>query len=278
MKFILLSSFLVGCGNPSFYLDRELKKYKYIPYNTPLEVSGTGTLVAGSPDEMYLIADPETCFPQDIVEELNMRKIDRTTLPSYSQKYEVSGDAILDLLKIMSKGNPTLKAGVRWKHIQSIELEMKGAHIEYFDSIALTHFYNKYMSIDCMKYLNYAGFIIQALKVEELIFKFYKTDGQQLFIDVNNIEEFVDIGVDIKWKIDKNISLIIETPKYIGYRLGRLKIEDHGMALYRASEVTMNKYRFKNISIFKNPSLKLFDDEIEIPFDDQLDNHSHFIR
>ena len=59
--------FLVtNCSHPIDYFYKEVRKYGYIHYTTPLRYSGTGTLIGGQPSSMKIISHPHTCFPEEI--------------------------------------------------------------------------------------------------------------------------------------------------------------------------------------------------------------------
>lgn len=258
---ILFSLFLVlllmGC-NPMKTLYKEIKDLGYIRYTTPLAFAGPGTLIGGRPKSLSLVASPESCFPNDIDGlPTNLIRIDETTIPQKTKRITTKGKVNFELLDFLGTGNAGLSAGLYFNKVQTVSLTMKGVHIEYLDSIALTSFYQHRMSEICKEYLDKVGFIIQAIKVDELVFKFYDKSGMGMHIDLNNIQQIVDIGASLDFSIENEASLHIKTPKYIGYQLGRLIKEDNGMVLYRSTTTRFNKFVFKSLDLFEGTRSKL---------------------
>lgn len=254
-----LACFLIlsACGDPMNYFEKELKKYGYIRYRTPMQDAGTGTLVGGTPKDLAFVTSAQTCFPDTIPSSgstgiaTNLRYIDDTTLPKRSEKVYFSQETFVRLFEILEAGNMSIKAGLSLDHVHGIELEMQGVHVEYMDSVKLSEFYrSEYMKPICKEYLNSIAFIIQALKVDNMKFTFFDQNGGHLEVTVENIENFLDIGTDVKWRVERQTSLIIDSPKYIGYQLGALREKDNAMVLYRATSEKRNKFNFKPLYVF----------------------------
>ena len=251
--FTFLLSFLpllISC-NPLDKLRKEIKNYGYIYYTTPLTHAGPGTLIGGSPKALSIVASPETCFPKELEEVQKFYKIDTTTIPTKTYRMRVGGSTKFRLLDFLGGGaTPHLRGGVRFNIVETMSLEMKGIHIEYLDSILLTEYYRSSLSEICKDYLDRVGFIIQALKVDELVFEFYRKDGGKIDFEVENIEQILDLSLALDWDIQESTKLVIDSPKYIGYQLGSLRREHEGMALFRASKVSFGKFIFKPITLF----------------------------
>ncbi|MBF0360385.1 MAG: hypothetical protein HQK49_05200 [Oligoflexia bacterium] len=263
--FLLTLVTLFGC-NPLTELYKEIKQYGYIAYPTPLQYAGPGTMIGGSPKALNLIAAPETCFPDSINGvPTNLRKTDLTTLPRKSYKFSVGGNLKFKLLNFLNTGNPVLNASVGFGIVKTMELVMSGVSIEYLDSIKISEYYPK-MSDICKQYLNYVGFIIQAIRVEKLSFQFRTATNALLQLSVENIKDIVDIGAGVEFSIDNSVTLNITTPKYIGYQLGELRQKNNGLVLYRANKIRFNKFVFVAINVFhdksndKNVNNKMIDD------------------
>lgn len=237
-----------SCGNPMQAFYDELKKYGYVPYTTPLQVAGTGTLIGGSPNQMMIIANPSTCFPD--VNERGIRFRDDTALPSTKAHFYVQTDIQVSFMKALGTGAPSINAGVHLKDISTMELQFNGVHIEYFDSVKLVDYYRNHMSSLCMDYLDRVGFIIQAIVADQMKFTLFTSDGGQVQLSVQNINQYFDLSANVQWQIDRTASLIITTPKYIGYQLGELRKKDKGIGLRRATKVLANKWIFSDESIF----------------------------
>lgn len=247
---IFFAFYFVSCSNPAGFLNNEIKRLGYIPYTTPLKHAGTGTLVGGSPNSMSIVAHPDSCFPVVMENNQRLRRRDDTSLPTRNEHFHVNGDIVVDVMDAIGNAAPTIGTNFRFKEVQSMELEFKGVHIEYLDSISLVNYYRNEMSWACQEYLDRVGFIIQAITADEMRFRFYKKNGGRIYLDVRNIEEYLDISLDIQWEITQNTTFIIKTPKYIGYQLGSLKRSDNGLSLLRASKTSFNKWVFKEVSVF----------------------------
>ncbi len=270
--------FLAACGNPITYLKQEIRKHGYILYQNPLEQAGTGTLVGGKPNSMGIIADPQTCFPDEIDgKPTNLRRFDKTALGNVSRTTSVTGDFKVDFADFVNTGNPMFNIGLGFDDVTSLEIQFGDANIEYLDSVLLKDFYDNRMTPTCRDFLDQVGFIIQALRVENMKFAFKESGGGYIKLDVNNISEILDIHADVKFHIEEDYLLSFDSPKYIGYQLGRLRFEDRGTALYRASKVIANTYQFKTLRLFKSePSAGFAPMLLDIPETMKVDNNSKY--
>ena len=256
---------LTGCGDTMDYFDEQLAKYGYIRFRTPLRHSNTGTLLGGTPQNLAVVTNPQTCFPDEIQDPqtgetipTNLRYRDDSTLPRKSEAVYFRQESFVRLAEVMGAGSPSIKLKLTTEHVHGVELEMKGVHIEYMDSVYLSEFYKSgHMKEFCKDYLDSVGFVIQAIQVEEMEFTFFDQDSGRFELDVENIEQFIDISTDIEWRIERNTSLVITTPKYIGYQLGVLRRKDDAMALYRATKEKKGQFHFEKIYVFD----ELDDDE-----------------
>jgi hypothetical protein len=241
---------LSGCGNPLQTFYDQLKQYGYIAYTTPLEVAGTGTLIGGTPKAMSIIANPNTCFPDVGPSGYALRFRDETVLPSTKAHFFVNTDIQVSFMKALATGAPSISAGVSLKNVSTMELEFQGVHVEYFDSVKLVDYYRNHMSAICQDYLDRVGFIIQAIVVDQMRFSLFTSDGGHVHLTVDNINQYLNISIDTEWEIDRTASLIIKTPKFIGYQLGELRKQDLGLSLRRATKTSLNTWVFTDIGIF----------------------------
>ena len=61
----------------------------------------------------------------------------------------------------------------------------------------------------------------------------------------------LEIGVGTDWRISNSYELVITTPKYIGYRMGRLTRGDDGVSLCRANKIdSEGRYKFQCLDSF----------------------------
>jgi hypothetical protein len=246
-----LSFFLLAC-NPMRMMQKEIKNYGYIPMTTPMQKSGTGTLIAGQPKSFSIIAPPEECFPkQENGEPTNFRFYDKSTLPTKIKNITASGRAKIDLIEIAALGGVPIGIGTQFERVKTLGLEMKGVSIEYMNAPRITEYYRNGMSEMCKIYLDFSGFIFQAIKVDQLIYTFYGDQGQKIELDTGVLEEIIDVGFEVEYQIENQAELVINNPTYLGYQLGSLRYEDYGLSIYRSTRTTKNKWRWKSLDLFK---------------------------
>jgi hypothetical protein len=257
MKFglvVMVLSVLVSLdasANPLSFLKKEIKRNGYILYRNPLSSAGTGTLVGGSPRAMSIVADPQTCFP-DVANghPMTYRKVEDTNLGTVHQRSSFEGKAVVDLFKFMNTANSIFLIKGEFNQIRSVDLEMEGAQVEYIDTVLLQDFYQNHMSVSCKKILNSVGFIIQALRVNRMKYTFRNQSGALINLSTEGVSKYFDLNVDVNYHIENDYTLVIDSPKYIGYQLGRLLEDDQGVALYRSYQTFMGRYLFRSIGIF----------------------------
>jgi len=247
---------LAACGNsdPEQLLRAEVLNVGFIPYETPLEFAGTGTLVGGNPYEMQLIAPPEACFPNAIEgSPTQLRVVDNTELPMKSNSFQLSGSARVGLVDALGKGNSPISAGVSFDQAQKVDFSYTRPKREYFNSIKLTGFYRERLPEICKDYLDKVGFISEAIKVDEMRFRFYRASGAAINLTTIDPKTMLEIGLGTSWQISKLYELVITTPKYIGYRMGRLTRGDNGVSLCRSNKISSEgKYLFQCIDTFND--------------------------
>ena len=246
---------VVGCGSPEEILEEHLKKLGYITYTTPLQFTGTGTLIGGRPSALSIVAPPASCFPYDDEENsFQLRYEDPTVLPQVIEEFDIGGKVKLDFLtKLLAAGMPSIRAGVGLRELKKVHVEFRKPRVEYFDGLRLTEYYRNNMSELCKDYLERVGFMIQALKVEEMSFIFYRKSSGKVDLTVEGIEEFIDVDFDVDWRIENRYSLIISTPKYIGYQLGRIRRKDDGFVFKRSTKTKKDRFVWKRERIFNRP-------------------------
>ena len=248
---LMLLPLLTSCGDTSEYLNQLIESYGYISYQTPLQESGTGTLVGGSPSSLSLIAHPDTCFPRELNgEKTGLRRRDYSTLPNTQERVSLEGGTKVDILKKLSLLTPGLSGDLSLNEVKTVDIQFNGVHVEYMDAIRLSQFYREQMTSICKDYLDKVGFIIQAIRIDQMKLQFYRENHQQIDLNLQKLEEILDISSDLDWKIEQNKTLVIDTPKYLGYQLGTLKRSDDGLAIHRATKTYNNKFIFESMDLF----------------------------
>jgi hypothetical protein len=130
-----------------------------------------------------------------------------------------------------------VSAGVSLKNDITVQIELSGLVTEFMSSIDITDWYNSGMSATCKSYLNDVGFIIQALKAEKLTISFKKISGNSIGLNADNINQYIKLQTGVDWTIQDETKIVIDTPKYVGYQLGRLRLEDNSHTLWRAKTI-----------------------------------------
>lgn len=260
LAFCLLGFFTAACGGmPEHFLKEELDELEYMAYPTPLTYAGVGTVVGGDAESMDIVASPDSCFPREIEGiDTELVKVDPTALPVRSTRFSVEGEAAANLVDVVNAGNPVFRGGVNFKRVYTIKLEFTEPKVEYIDQVNLARHYRDAMSRDCKDVLDRWGFIVQALHVEKMRFEFLDEKGVSISLNNFSINEIVKISPNISWKIENHTKLIIDTPKYIGYRLGQLKRSDRGIAMRRAVSADKNgEYIWESTGHFQKLMLGL---------------------
>ena len=192
---ILLLPIITAC-NPLGYLHKEIKNYGYIPLKTPLELSGTGTLVAGDPKSMSIVAPPGECFPYEIEgEKTNFRFSDNSTLPTKIRNLTGTGGAKVDLIELGKLGGAPIAIGAEFDRVETVALEMDGVSVEYMNAPQITEYYQSGMSELCRLYLDFTGFIYQAIRVEKLNYTFYSKDGGKIDLSTGALEDILELAL-----------------------------------------------------------------------------------
>lgn len=217
--------FLASCsGNPRDILNSVIKDKAFIPYELPMPSTRVGTIFRGNAKEMYLVATPEKCFP-DPDPAYALRWVQATDLPNEYHHVEFGFDAALN--QLLNTGTVTLNLKASATYVKTVEIEFAGASVEFLEEMSFDDYYRNRMPAACQTALLKYPFIGQALRVDKMKIVFKDQAGGSIDLKAK-LSEVVDIGVGVKWKIENGSSLIIETPKYIGYRMAQLAPSDDG--------------------------------------------------
>jgi len=257
--------------DPNNAINGLVKDFGYIGFQNPLSNASTGVLLAGRPSSVAFVAPANDCFPSDNIER-------QSDFSEYSRVYKYS---FLGSLGFLAFGNPIISAGAGLSKSVLVEIEMSGLTTEYLSSIAITNWYNTGMSATCQAYLNDVGFIIQALKSDKLKISFRNKKGAHIKIDADNVSQYVGFNLGTSWEIEDNTTISISSPRYIGYQLGRLRLEDQGRSLWRAMTKKDDKYVFERISVFQDRELQA--EEVEgqqapVKRSQLTDKHAVYLR
>jgi len=243
---LAISIFATACetpiSDPLSALNDLVKPMGYIGWQNPLKNTTTGTMVGGRPSAVSFVAPASDCFGEDV------RRYEDFSEYSTVKTYNFQGS-----LGFLLAGNPILSAGLGLNKSVFVQVELSGLTTEYMSSIDVTDWYQNGMSNTCKQYLNDVGFVMQALKADKLKITFAKKSGVAINLDADNISQYIGIAVGVDWSIQDNTTIVINTPKYIGYQLGRLRLDDEGRSLWRAMTTKDDKYVFERIALFDAP-------------------------
>ncbi len=241
LSFLLMTA---CAGEPKSILDQLIKEKNFIPFELPMESTRVGTMLRGNANEMYLVARPEKCFP-DLEGDDSLRWLQSTTLPQQYQRIEFSAN--VDVNAVLGIGNDTVKVKSQLHNVKTIEIQFKGAMVEFLEEGNFLRYHDAMMSQECRNLLKQSPFIAQGLRIESMRFVFKDEQKGEINL-IGKVQEYVDIAAGVKWHIEDNYSLIIETPKYIGYRMGKLEtVGDAKSILYASTTNGDGEWLFKRL-------------------------------
>lgn len=229
LKFFPFVALAVSCGGQSasdFYHSK-IKETEHIPYLTPMSFSGAGSFVFNKPSSLDVYLPPGNCIHHDIIQNrpLNDRERERIGLALASQganDIELDNHAAREVFGLLGNGNIVIRIGVKFGDAERVYFKWEDPTINYIDDQSILDYF-KYGDVDegCYDIYRKYPFINSALKVDRLTFRFRNSRGGWMELTSENVGDIVEIGAGIDWEIENNTTLIIETPKHIGYRLGK---------------------------------------------------------
>lgn len=248
ISFILLAAGFSSCqpegdriaDDPVSSLNALMSDYGHIGHKNPLNNAETGTMVAGKPSGLSYIAPSEDCFPSEqIARYEDQSNFTRRHTYSFKGGFGFLGNA-----------NNLFSAGLKLNGSDLVNVEMTNMTIEYMSSIDITEWYLEGMNQTCKNYLDDVGFIIQAVKSDNIKISIESSSGTSISFDPNNISDYIEFNLGVEWQIIDQYTVEITTPKYIGYQLGRLRLDDDGRSLYRATRAEEDQFVFERIGLF----------------------------
>jgi len=211
-----------------------------------------GTIIKGNASTLITAVPSYRCFPEFIGDyATELVHVNKTDLPEKYQEFTMEFGTQLSALS--ENGNPTFEFNANFKRAKTISVKFEGAQIESLDEFSFENFYLDAIPEACKKNLLRSAFVVGALKVEKMNFTFKDEYGAEIALDVNNIEEIVKFHAGVKYSVKNNYTLVIETPKYVGYRLAKISPRSDGLIQSYASSFDKNgEFIFKALrSLFK---------------------------
>ena len=188
---------------------------------------GVGTLVRGkSTWDFAPTEDLESCMPKEDL--LKMVKEVSGTLPKFSMRAKFSGGAVAKLEGLVNANMPIMNFNLSYHGIKEIDFEVSGETVQMLNLIKFLRYY-KNLDPLCREILEdrdgVYSIINYALKLGTMKFRFKDEHGGAIEIKVDNIQNIADISAKIKWNVSKKTSLVINQPRFIGYKLLRFYTE-----------------------------------------------------
>lgn len=242
--------FLVSCQNPQSAFEEIILETGYIPFRNPMSDTKVGTIIKGNANTLIPSVPSYRCFPESIGDyQTELVHVNQTDLPEKYKEFIVEFGANISALS--ENGNPTFEFNSNFKRAKTISVKFEGAQIETLDEFQFESFYTDTLLDACKKALAKSSFIVGALKVEKMNFTFKDEFGANIALDVNNIDEIVKFHAGVSFSIKNNYTLVIETPKYIGYRLAKLSPNNDGLIQsYSWSFEKNGEFIFKSLRKF----------------------------
>ncbi len=242
---ISFATFLAGCGEPQQEFEKVIVDQGYIAYKAPLAEAGVGSIVKGEPASMRLAARPQRCFPDFVgPHPTGLRWQQATALPNRYRR--VTAGLNMDLSPLTRFANPVL-ALFNFNRVRQVEITFEKASVESLDEIAFEVFYSGLGEL-CREYLQSFPFIVQALKVDKMNFVFRDNVGVAVELTPGLLGQLVSIEAGAQWRVERGMTLVVETPKYIGFQVAQLH-ENSGRLRYYANKLDRRgHYVFEDVT------------------------------
>lgn len=239
--------FLVACQNPQSAFEDIILETGYIPFRTPMSDTKVGTIIKGNANTLITSIPSYRCFPEVIGDfETGLVHVNHTNLPDKYKEFTIEFGT--DLSSLSGNGNPTFEFNANFRRAKTISVKFEGAQIETLDELSFQNLYNDQLPEVCKKVLLQSAFIVGALKVERMNFTFKDEFGADIALDVNNIDEIVKFHVGVNYSIKNDYTLVVDTPKYIGYRLAKVDTQSNGLIqMYSSSFDKKAEFIFKRL-------------------------------
>lgn len=242
LVFLTLAYLLVGCSEPKSYLDDAIEDQGFIPHTSPIEDFRVGTILSGTHDQPQLIAEAKDCLPDD--------KFRVLKAISLANKYEnLSFDAGLN--RAIGAGNNVINFNLNASYVKSVSIEFEGASIELLHTKNFEEYFKTLNEEDtCKNYLLSNAFINKSLRIDKMKFVFFDKGGVAINIG-SKLDELANLGPGVNFDIERGYELIIETPKHIGYTMGKYVIKEGGRSVVLNASTLNSKseWEFRDLSV-----------------------------
>ncbi len=247
---IVLPLFLFSC-NPQKQYNSIIEKIGYIAYRTPLDSVGVGTIVKGKPDNLIIYTKPEQCLPEKNPDgtATNLKWVSDTDLPQ--QVKEVKVDFSADLAFFGAAGNPIFEIKPTAHFVSKVSVKFSNAQVEFINEMNFWAYYKSKMSETCKNAMSKFPIFWKTLKVNKMEYIFSNEAGGSIKLDAPAVQQMLNINVDVSWSIKDDYTLVIDTPKYIGFLAAQLtkeSINEEQMNVYSNRLNAKGEYIWETIT------------------------------
>jgi hypothetical protein len=225
LSILFLLSFSIACAAIQTHT-KIVRKKGFEALELPRNCNGEGTIFHIDNGREILMRDPDSCLPEICIK----RVCGKAFLPSCTEKVETA----IDLMNFV-KDVDEAELGLKGKNIKKIKITFRDAFIKQIPvGNLLDLLRNGKISDPCpegwkisescvediLKKENYL--IVEILGVEKMVYEFMQE--KEMKIGINDVFVLNTLGIEagIKYKIERNAQLVINTPCYIGYKAVKL--------------------------------------------------------
>jgi hypothetical protein len=247
--YIVSLSLIASCNNPEKHYNNVIEDAGYISYKTPVSDTLPGALFSEStPDNLIFAGMHDECFPED-----HLRHLRKTDIPQSLKK--VSFSSSLDTGFFDEVGNEIFKLNYDSSLVKEVKLEMKGVTFEGMSFRRLARYFDSGMDFYCQEDLLSGDFtfVLGGMRVESLEFSFKNNANSSLKLTSEKLKELIDLDSDTSWEIRNDYTLVVNTPKYIGYHMGKIRLGNDGekiLSIATSYKHQKNKYFYEDVYKF----------------------------
>ncbi|MBF0297242.1 MAG: hypothetical protein HQK51_00870 [Oligoflexia bacterium] len=245
---LLTMSFTIsGCKNPLEGFYKYVQNDGYLPYRFPLAKAGPGTLISGTPANPLVMipSGSSKCFPK-VEEALASGLIvdNPAALPSITHSMDLKAYTNFSL----AQEGLDISAGAEFGLAKSVSMYTINPSVVTFDFSALREHYAS-ISEECKNDLKNKHLVIEALKVEKVHFIF-KDNKNSSFYAKMVLEKLINVGAGYDLSIMNEVELTVNTPMFIGLRLG--KLDANGRVIAISNSIKKKNWYYTSIDKLKN--------------------------
>jgi hypothetical protein len=244
---------LASCKDPSKYYHGVIKEAGFIPYKVPVSDTRPGALFSSStPDNLLFAGMHDECFPSN-----SLRHTRDVDIPASVKSLSFSSS--VDTKFFDEVGNEVFTLKTESSRVKEIALEMDGVKFEGMSFRRLGRFFKAEMDLYCQEDLLSGDFyfLLGAMKVDSMKFTFKNNANLNIKLNADNLADFIDLDSEAKWEIKNEYTLVVKTPKYIGYHMGKIRSQENGeliLSIATASKHTTQEYHFEDVYTIRGRS------------------------